>query len=194
MIDDGSDDRTLELAQKIAKKDPLHLRVIHSKINHGYGGALKNGFKNAKYNVVAFIDGDGQFDVSEITKFLDLIGSSDIVIGKRKQRQDNHFRHVLMNLLKIWDFLLFGFYFPDIDCGFKVFNKSAVDKIVPLKSEGAMITTEILAKAKKEKLSIMQVTVNHYPRKFGYQSGGNLRVIVRAVRESIFLWMDLWKN
>ena len=54
-----------------------------------------------------------------------------------------------------------------------------------------MITTEILAKAKKAKLKIEQVEVNHYPRVYGNQSGGNLRVILRAVRESLSLWKEL---
>ena len=99
-----------------------------------------------------------------------------------------------MNLLKIWDLVLFGFYFKDIDCGFKLFKKEALKKIMPLKSEGAMITTEILAKAKKAHLKIVQVEVNHYPRIYGDQSGGNLRVILRAIRESLSLWKDLHFN
>jgi len=87
--------------------------------------------------------------------------------------------------------IFFGFYFRDIDCGFKLFKKEALNKIMPFRSEGAMITTEILAKAKKAKLKINQVEVMHYPRKYGDQSGGNLRVIVRAIRESFSLWKDL---
>ena len=62
---------------------------------------------------------------------------------------------------------------------------------MPLQSEGAMITTEILAKAKKNKLSILEVEVNHYPRFYGDQSGGNLRVILRAIKESLLLWLNL---
>ena len=54
-----------------------------------------------------------------------------------------------------------------------------------------MITTEILAKAKKVKLKILEVEVNHYPRIFGDQSGGNMRVILRAVKESLILWKEL---
>ncbi|MBU2632261.1 glycosyltransferase family 2 protein, partial [Patescibacteria group bacterium] len=96
-----------------------------------------------------------------------------------------------MNLLKIWDFVFFRFYFRDIDCGFKMFKKSALEKILPFRSEGAMITTEILAKAKRKKLRIDQVMVSHFPRKYGDQSGGNLRVVVRAIGESFILWSDL---
>jgi glycosyltransferase involved in cell wall biosynthesis len=190
MVDDGSSDKTLEIAQKLASENE-NLKAVTHQPNRGYGAALKEGFANARYNLVVFNDGDGQFDFSEVTKFLDKIQNADIVIGHRKKRSDNPFRHILMNMLKIWDLVFFNFYFKDIDCGFKLFKKEAIDKIMPLQSEGAMITTEILAKAKKNHLKVAQVEVNHYPRLYGDQSGGNLRVILRAVKESLFLWKDL---
>jgi len=190
MVDDGSSDKTLEIAKRLAKDDPRLVAVSHDK-NRGYGAALKTGFSSSKYNLVVFNDGDGQFDFSEIDRFLEKIEKADLVIGYRRKRHDNPFRHVLMNLLKIWDFVFFGFRFKDIDCGFKMFKKEALEKITPLKSEGAMITTEILAKAKKTNLRILEVEVNHYPRIYGDQSGGNLRVIIRAIRESLLLWRDL---
>jgi glycosyltransferase involved in cell wall biosynthesis len=190
MVDDGSSDNTAEIARKLEAKN-LNLRLVSHQPNRGYGAALKEGFESAKYEYVVFNDGDGQFDFSEITMFLEKVKEADIVIGHRKKRVDNPFRHLLMNLLKIWDLILFGFYFRDIDCGFKLFRKKALNKILPLKSEGAMITTEILAKAKKANLKIAQVEVNHYPRIYGDQTGGNLRVILRAVKESLILWKEL---
>ena len=193
MVDDGSSDNTAGVAKQLEAKNP-NLRLISHQPNRGYGAALKEGFVGAKYNLVVFTDGDGQFDFSEVTKFINKIENADIVIGHRKKRSDNPLRHILMNLLKIWDFVLFGFYFRDIDCGFKLFRKEALNKIMPLKSEGAMITTEILAKAKKKHLKILQVEVSHYPRIYGNQSGGNLRVILRAIRESLFLWKELNLN
>src|SRR3990167_8157413 len=189
-IDDGSSDKTLKIAEKIAETHP-NIAVVSDKINRGYGAALKSGFEKAKYDLIVFTDGDGQFDFSQVDKFLKKIEKSDIVIGYRKKRFDNPIRHILMNLLKVWDFLFFGFLYRDIDCGFKMFKTDSLEKILPLKSEGAMITTEILAKAKQIKLKISQVEVSHYPRIYGDQSGGNLRVIVRAIRESFALWRDL---
>ena len=189
-IDDGSSDKTLRIAEKIAKTNPNIIIASHNS-NRGYGASLKSGFEKSKYDLIVFTDGDGQFDFSQVNKFLDKIEKSDMVIGYRKKRFDNSIRHVLMNLLKIWDFIFFGFIFKDIDCGFKMFKKNALEKILPFRSEGAMITTEILAKAKRAKLKISQAEVSHYPRIYGDQSGGNLRVIVRAIRESFALWQDL---
>ena len=191
MIDDGSSDNTSQICNKLAVEDQKHLRVISHKPNRGYGAALREGFENAKYDLVIFNDGDGQFDFSESLKFIEKIKFADIVIGYRKKRRDHPMRRILMQLLKIWDFVFFGFYFRDIDCGFKLFRKSAIEKISPLKSEGAMITTEILTKAKKAGLRIAEVDVTHYSRLYGDKSGGNLRVIIRAIRESFKLWLDL---
>ena len=143
--------------------------------------------------MVVFTDGDGQFDFSEITKLLARLEKNDIVIGFREKRRDSLVRHILMLYLKLHDFVLFGFKFRDIDCGFKLFKKSAITAILPLKSEGAMITTEILARAKKKKLKIAEVGVHHYPRTYGKQSGANLRVLIRALKESFSLWQELQK-
>lgn len=187
IVDDGSSDNTLKIAKKLANKFE-NVRVAHHFPNRGYGAALKEGFANCNFEIIVFTDGDGQFDFSEIGKFISKIDSNDIVIGFREKRRDNTVRHVLMNMLKVWDFVFFGFHFKDIDCGFKMFRKSAIDKMMPFKSEGAMITTEILAKAKKNNLKIAQVPVTHYKRLYGKESGADLFVITRAILESIRLW------
>jgi len=190
MVDDGSTDSTFEIAKRLAKENP-NLKVARNATNRGYGAALRTGFSSCKYDLIVFNDGDNQFDFSEVSKFLGKIKDADMVIGFRKKRIDHPFRHILMNLLKVWDLLFFDFYFRDIDCGFKMFKKEALKKLMPLKSEGAMVATEILAKAKRENLQIVQVEVAHYPRIYGNQSGGNLRVILRAIRESFSLWKSL---
>ena len=190
MIDDGSSDKTLDIARDLERKHS-NLRAISHMPNRGYGAALREGFANSRYGLVVFNDGDGQFDFSEVNKFLEKVENADIVIGFRKKRFDHPFRHLLMNLLKIWDLIFFGFYFKDIDCGFKLFRKDALGEIYPLYSEGAMITTEILAKAKRAKLRIEQVEVTHYPRIYGDQSGGNVRVILRAILETFKVWYSL---
>lgn len=192
MVDDGSNDRTLKIAQKLAFEDK-RLRIVSLHSNRGYGAALRAGFENAKHSLIVFTDGDRQFDFSEVVKFIEKIEKADIVIGFRKKRSEHNLgkRLLLMNLLKVWDILLFRFYFRDIDCGFKMFKKDSLERLIPLRSEGAMITTEILAKAKRKKLKIEEVGVNHYPRQKGHQSGANFPVIFRAVLESFILWYDL---
>lgn len=192
MIDDGSQDKTKQIAQKLSAKNP-HLRLISHSPNRGYGAALRAGFMNAQYKYIVFNDGDGQFDFNEVKKFIPYIDSHDMVIGFRQKRNDRNLfkRLLLMNILMIADLILFRFKFKDIDCGFKMFRKEALEKIMPFRSEGAMITTEILAKAKRKRLKIKEVGVLHYPRMHGEQTGANFPVLVRAGLETLILWYDL---
>ncbi len=192
MVDDGSADKTLEKAKDLVKKHK-HLRVISHQPNRGYGAALKEGLTSAKYKYIVFTDGDGQFDFSQLNRFVERIRGNDMVIGYRKKRQDTGItvRLALAYLLKVWDWILFRFRVKDIDCGFKMFKKEAIEQLMPLRSEGAMITTEILAKAHAKGLKIEQVGVDHFPRKYGKQSGANMQVVVRALFESLILWWDI---
>jgi len=192
IIDDGSSDHTLKKAEELSRKHDC-IKVISHKVNRGYGAALRSGFEHAGFKYIVFTDGDLQFDFSEVSNFVEKIDQADMVIGFRKKRRDSKLfkRLLLMNLLKAWDFILFRFYFKDIDCGFKMFKKKSIDEIGPFHSEGAMITTEILAKATSRKLKIIQVGVTHYPREHGEQTGANLFVIIRAVLESLSLFVDI---
>src|SRR5258708_1665414 len=192
MVDDGSNDKTLQIAEKLASKDE-RLHAVSYQPNRGYGAALTAGFANTQYEYVVFTDGDLQFDFSEVTKFIDKINKADIVIGYREKRRDKNLfkRLLLMYLLKVWDKVLFKFTYRDIDCAFKMFKRDAINHLMPLRSEGALVSTEILAKATRKKMKIIEVGVTHYPRQLGHQSGANFPVIVRAVLESFILWWDL---
>jgi glycosyltransferase involved in cell wall biosynthesis len=190
MIDDGSTDKTPVLGKALEKKHK-NVHLISLNPNRGYGAALRAGFEHAQYEYVVFTDGDLQFDFSEVTRFLANVDNADLVIGTRQRRQDALMRHVLTIMHRIWVFIFFGLYVKDIDCGFKLFRKSAIDSIMPLRSEGAMITTEILAKAKAKKLRIAQIPITHYPRKFGTPSGANISVVVRAMLETFILSWDI---
>jgi len=191
MVDDGSADHTREVAEKLAKTDP-RLKVVSHTPNRGYGAALREGLTNAQYDTIVFTDGDAQFDFSEVSRFIEKIDSADMVIGFRTKRNDRNLikRLLLMNILRVTDLILFRFHFKDIDCGFKMFTRHALDSIMPLRSEGAMITTEILAKAKRKKLRIKEVGVTHF-KGHGNQTGANFPVLVRAGLETLILWYDL---
>jgi len=190
MVDDGSKDETAKIGATLSSKHK-NVRLVTNHLNRGYGASLREGFMNSQYEYIVFTDGDRQFDFSQVSKFVDKIHTVDMVIGYRKKRQDHFIRHIFMYMLKVWDFILFGIYFKDIDCGFKMLRRRVVDGVMPLRSEGAMISTEFLAKAKNKGFTIAQVEVNHYPRKFGHETGGNLYVVIRAILESLILWWDI---
>ncbi len=83
--------------------------------------------------------------------------------------------------------MILGVKVRDIDCAFKIFQRSVFDR-VQIRSVGAMVNTEILAQANSFGMRIHEVKVSHYPRRAGKSSGANLRVIAKAFRELFRLW------
>jgi glycosyltransferase involved in cell wall biosynthesis len=190
VVNDGSSDQTREIVEEISKKQPK-VKIINHKNNLGYGSALKTGFYSAKSPLIVFTDSDGQFDISELPKFLEKIQICDLAIGYRRKRSESGIR--LVNA-KAWGFLirfLFGLKVKDLDCGFKLIKKKVIDTIPKLESNGALISAELLIKAKKTGFKIAQIPVNHYPRQAGNPSGANFFVIVTAFIELFKLYRKL---
>jgi glycosyltransferase involved in cell wall biosynthesis len=181
IVNDGSRDRTGELADELAARHP-EVRAVHNHPNLGYGGALQAGFRAATKAWVFYTDGDGQFDFREIEKLLPLLEEYDIISAYRLDRRDP-----LIRKLNAWAWtvlvnLVFGMRLRDIDCAFKIFPRSLFDRI-EMRSMGALIDAEVLAKATYLQYRIGQIGVHHYPREAGEQSGANLKVIARAFKE-----------
>lgn len=191
IVNDGSNDKTGEIAEDLAKKDP-HIRIIHHQKNSGYGEALKSGFYNAKYETICYTDGDGQFDFNEVSKFLEKIEDHDLVLGYRIKRQDPLFRILFKKGWKLSLLTFFGLKFKDVDCGFKMIRKEVLEKIPHLESSrGAMINAELAIKTKKSGFKIAQVGVNHYPRLSGKPTGASINVILKSYTDLIRLWWKL---
>lgn len=181
IVNDGSRDRTGKIAERLAREYP-EVRVVNHEVNKGYGAALQTGFRNATKELVFYTDGDGQFRIEEITKLLPLIDEYDIVSGYRIRRQDPFIRKVNAFLWGTLVNLLFNINITDVDSAFKLYRRKIFNDI-SLTSEGALIDTEILAKAKAKGYSIKEVGVNHYPRVAGVQTGAKISVIVKAFVE-----------
>lgn len=191
VVNDGSKDRTGEIADRLAKEDPK-VRVVHHEVNMGYGAAVRSGINACQKEYLFFTDGDGQFDVAQLSLLVPLITGHDGVIGFRLNRQDPWIRK-----LNAWAWnrlvrLMFGLKVKDIDCAFKLFHRRVFERI-HLESSGAMISTEMLVKIKKKGYKLHEVGVFHSPRLAGKQTGANLRVILRAFRE-LFLFYKKMKE
>ncbi|MFH1419889.1 MAG: glycosyltransferase family 2 protein [Planctomycetota bacterium] len=181
IVNDGSRDRTGETADRLAAEIP-QVRAAHNNPNLGYGGAVARGLTEARMEWIFFTDGDGQFDIGELPKLIDLLDRCDFAVGYRIKRADPFIRS-----LNAWCWgtlvrALFGIKVRDIDCAFKLLPKSLIDAVT-LESEGALISTELLAKAHYRGLRIAEVGVNHYPRSAGTQTGANPFVILKAFKE-----------
>ncbi|MGD8450645.1 MAG: glycosyltransferase family 2 protein [Phycisphaerae bacterium] len=189
IVNDGSRDRTGEIADRLAAEIP-EVRAVHNRPNRGYGGALQRGFREATKDWIFYTDGDGQFDLGELPRLLPLLETHDIVSCYRLDRKDPLPRKLNAFAWSTLVNLLFRIGLRDIDGAFKIYPRTFIERIT-LHSTGALIDTEMLAKARNMGCSIAQLGVHHYPRTAGQQTGANLRVILRAFRELFRLYRQI---
>jgi glycosyltransferase involved in cell wall biosynthesis len=181
VIDDGSSDATAARAAGVAAPG-RRVRVVSHPRNRGYGAALRSGFDAATCDAVFHMDSDGQFDPAEISRLLALYRPGIVVSGYRIRRNDTVARRLYHNAFFGLVRLLFGPTVRDVNCAFKLFPRAVGQG---LHSEGALVCTELLVRARRSGYRLMDVGVHHYPRTTGRATGANVRVVVRAFRE---LW------
>jgi glycosyltransferase involved in cell wall biosynthesis len=195
-VNDGSRDRTQALADELTAAHPDVVRAVHHPTNLGYGAALRSGFGAARYELVAFTDGDRQFrieDLGRLTERLATADRPDVVVGYRIKRADPIVRTLYARAYRLANRLFFGLTVTDVDCACKLFRREALDG-VRVESDGAFFSAELLIKLRAAGRSIAEVGVPHYPRTAGSPTGAKPQVIFRAVRDfwrtRIAMWTD----
>jgi len=183
VVNDGSRDRTREMVEELSRRNPAVVLVNH-EVNKGYGSALRSGFDNASMDYIFFMDSDGQFDITDLDRLMPHVGGKNVVIGYRENRADSFVRSLNAWMYGLYIRFMFGLAVKDMDCAFKIFPTEAYHKVRPIKAGGALFSAEFLIKLKKAGYAFKEVPVRHFPRKFGSQSGANLKVILRMFRES----------
>lgn len=181
VVDDGSRDATAEVVEALCARHP-EVRLLRHGTNRGYGAALRTGFSAARYEHVFFTDGDGQFDLGDLARLHALALRYDVVSAYRHARRDPWAR-VLNGLA--WTLLtnvLLGSDVRDVNCAFKLFPRQLLDE-ADLRSEGALLSAELLSEARRLGYSIGQLPVAHLPRRAGRATGADPVVIGRAFRE-----------
>ena len=189
VVDDGSRDRTGEIADRLADAD-RRIKVVHHPVNRGYGGAVISGIRAASLQYVLLCDGDGQFDAGELAALVPMAANYDVVVGRRVQRADKLMRRLNGQAWTALVRVLFGIKITDVDCGFKLFRREFIQDL-DLSARGAMISTELMVKVAARGARIGEVEVGHLPRLAGEQSGANPKVIMRAFAELFRLYGEL---
>ncbi|MGA2412367.1 MAG: glycosyltransferase family 2 protein [Candidatus Binataceae bacterium] len=186
VVDDGSADRTGEIADALALAHS-YVKVVHHPQNQGYGAAVTSGIRACTEPWVVLCDGDGQFEASDIAKLTAKIPAYDVVIGRRVQRADPLMRRIKGKAWTLLMRLLLRLPVSDMDCGLKLFKREVIEK-VKLEARGAMISAEIMAQVVRGGANICEVEVNHLPRLAGEQTGANPRVVLKAFKELFLLY------
>ncbi len=161
VIDDGSTDRTAEVAQLAGAK------VIRHLCNMGKGVALKTGFEYVRQNgaeVVVTMDSDGQHDPEEISKLVTPIlkGEADMVNGSRylngNGKNTPFYRRIGQNVLDKVTNINSGLTVTDTQSGFRAFARHTLSTF-KFKSNGLAIESEMLMDAANAGFKVKEVEV-----------------------------------
>jgi glycosyltransferase involved in cell wall biosynthesis len=195
-VNDGSHDRTRAIADELTAAHPGIVRAVHHSTNLGYGAALRSGFRAARYELVAFTDGDRQFrveDLGRLTTRLAEADAPDVVAGFRIKRADPLIRTIYAKSYRLANRIFFGLTVTDVDCACKLFRREVLDGL-RVESGGAFFSAELLIKLRAAGASVVEVGVPHYPRTAGSPTGAKPQVILRAVRDFWRLRLHMWVN
>lgn len=176
VVDDGSSDKTEDVAFAFSRKYPSHIRVVTLERNRGKGGAVTHGLRHVRGRYAVFADADGASTFSDVVKLVraaeerkDGAGRA-VAIGSRAHMVNTPSvvqRSALRNLL------MHGFHFllwimtpratseiKDTQCGFKLFTRAALPFIVPhMHSEGWIFDVEMLMLAESAGIPMVEVPV-----------------------------------
>lgn len=181
VVDDGSNDQSLELMEKLAE-DNKHIRIVTHQKNKGYGAAIMSGISAAQGDIIIMVDGDGQFDLREFSYITKGLKYADVVIGYRIKRRDPFIRR-LNSLIFNWAVrVFFGLWVKDLNCSMKGFRREVVEQL-DIISQGALINADILTQTMRRGFKVVQVPIHHFPRVSGIPTGGNFGVIMRSFFE-----------
>ncbi len=169
VVDDGSNDRTVEIVEKFSS-DKKEIRILKHEKNMGKGKAVKTGILDAKGNLILFTDADLSTPIEEFEKLKKAIENGyDIAIGSRGLKDSKivipqpFYRRIIGRIFPLLVKLIVIKDFKDTQCGFKLFKKDIAKKIFSqLKTEGFAFDVEVLARGKKENFKIAEVGVLWY--------------------------------
>lgn len=194
IVDDGSPDRSGEIADKLAAEYPNKIASIHHEKNLGYGAALQTGFKySLEYDWICFTDGDNQYDVNELYHLSKLFHHYDLIVTFRYTKIYGTLRifiSYIYNLIIRW---LFKSNLRDHNSGLKVVRSSVVQDM-KLISTSPFIGAEIIINAMVRGYHIGEVGIKTYPRTFGKSSSTSISNIIASIQDMFRVYKKIFKQ
>jgi putative flippase GtrA len=189
IVDDGStEDDTFEAAEQLAGHYPGYVQAVHHHQNKGYGAALRTGFRAALdtgYGLIGFCDADGQFEIESFGTLVAALENqdADLAAGYRIARADSLKRRVMGRSWHRLSSLVLGSRSArDVDCGFKLFTRAALQDVEPrISGSYAAVSPEVLARAISAGYTMAEAGVTHKSRDHGRQTGSDLKVVILSL-------------
>jgi len=191
VVNDGSWDKTAEVLEALRVEFAPYMRVVTHEQNRGYGGALRSGFAAATKDYVFYTDGDGQYDVSELPRLLELCGpNTGLVNGFKLERHDPAHRIWIGNIYNFCSRLLFRIRIRDIDCDYRLISRRLLQSI-NLTSTSGTICVELVRKLELSRCEVREVGVHHYERRHGRSQFFRVKSLATTFAQLLRLWVRL---
>lgn len=193
IVDDGSTDRTPQIAAELAAGDP-GVRAITHECNRGPGSGVVTGIGQAAGEWVIFIPADLAMDLADLRKYFDAAVDADVVVGLRSDRRDYSLARKVVSLVNISLVrLLFGMRVRQFNY-IHLYRRKVFEQI-EIESRGVFLSAEILVKARDLGFRLVEVEIGYVPRSGGQATCGRPRVIAKAVWELAVFWLRrLWRR
>ena len=180
-VDDGSIDRTAERIEAAP-----NIRVIRFEKNAGQSAAIYAGVHAARGATVVLIDGDLQNDPGDIPRLLaEIARGADLVCGYRAQRSDTRVKRLTSWIANAVRSRFTKDGVRDTGCTLKAMRRECVGALVPFKGMHRFIP----ALVKGAGYQLVEIPVNHRPRRFGQSKYG---LGNRAVRATLDMFGVRW--
>jgi len=193
IVDDGSPDKSGEIADELASEYP-EIVSIHHKENRGYGAALQSGFKYAKdFDWICFTDGDDQYDINELYHLSKLFHHYDMIVTFRYAKIYGTVRIFISYVYNYTIRKIFKSPFRDHSCALKAVRSGVINDI-KLISTSPFIGAEIIIKTMVKGYPIGEVGIVTYPRRFGESSSTSMSNIIASIRDMLRVYKSIFKQ
>lgn len=173
LIDDGSNDSSLEISKEIVETDK-QVKVYSFRKNNGKAEALTLGFQKATGDYIVTLDADLQDRPEEIRKLIKKQKEGfDLVCGWRKNRKDSLKKVISSKLFNSIASIFWGLKLHDYNCGLKLYSSEAAKS---LNLYGGMHRFIPLL-AHEQGFKVTEVAVVHDKRKFGKSKYGFSKIL-----------------
>lgn len=136
VVDDGSSDKTSDIARALAAASPVPVTLIRNESNHGKGYSVRCGIEVARGAIILYTDADLSTPIAEAGKLIGALEAGyDIAFGSRRLPESlvrlpqGRWRRLAGRLFNLLARLLLGLNYRDTQCGFKAFRRAAAREI-----------------------------------------------------------------
>ncbi len=174
VVDDGSDDETPAILERLAEADDVpRLRVLRHERNRGKGAAVRTAISASTGDIVVIQDADAEYDPCDLPRVLQplLDGHADAVFGSRlrggqAQRAHLFWHYVGNRFLSLLTNVLFNTTISDMEVGYKAFRGDLI-RSIPIVSDGFGFEPEITAKLlRRPGVRLYEIPISYYGRTY----------------------------